>query len=173
MAYLAIRKLQEPTEAIWNEEDCLTLYRLSRWHTSDSCGPNQQDGSRRFLCKLKSAHGWVSLCKLSIYEEGLLNEKSGGNYARGANDYDYRMSNWSVLFSLGSRGGIENPWMTFAVNSDRAGMDRYTSKLSPAVDYGAGTFLLVVGKWCFSHCYWKIQARFYIFYLNDNPLNYI
>ncbi|KAL1254056.1 hypothetical protein QQF64_016285 [Cirrhinus molitorella] len=37
--------------------------------------------------------------------------------------------------------------MTFAVNSDgEAGMDRYTSKLSPAVDYGAGSFLLVVGS---------------------------
>uniref|UniRef100_A0A8C1Z517 Opsin 8, group member a n=2 Tax=Cyprinus carpio TaxID=7962 RepID=A0A8C1Z517_CYPCA len=50
-----------------------------------------------------------------------------------------------VFFSWESGGEIENPWMTFAVNSDgEAGMDRYTSKLSPAVDYGAGTFLLVV-----------------------------
>lgn len=57
-----------------------------------------------------------------------------------------------VFFSWESGGEIENPWMTFAVNSDReAGMDRYTSKLSPAVDYGAGTFLLVVGKcWFFT-----------------------
>ncbi len=127
---------------------------------------NQHDVSRWFLCKLKSAHGWVSLCKSSIYEEGLLKIMCVVQMIM------ITGCQTGVFFPLGSGGGIENHWMTFAVNSDIAGMDQYTSKLSPAVDYGAGTFLLVVGKCCFSHCYWKIQARFYIFYINDNPLNY-
>lgn len=79
-----------------------------------------------------------------------------------------------VFFSFfwESGGEIENPWMTFAVNSDReAGMDRYTSKLSPAVDYGAGTFLLVVGKCCFFHtAIEKYKQGFsYIFYIKLQP----
>lgn len=82
-----------------------------------------------------------------------------------------------VFFSFfwESGGEIENPWMTFAVNSDgEAGMDRYTSKLSPAVDYGAGTFLLVVGKCCFFTLLLKNTSKVLATFstLNYNPLNY-
>lgn len=143
-------------------------YGLSRCHTSDSCNPNQQDGSLRFLCELTRVNDFLEV--VYVWRGITLNEKVGGkNYVHGANNYDYRMSNWSVFFSR-SRGEIENRRMMFTDSSDwEAGMDQYTSKLSPAVDYGAGTFLLVVGKRCFFILLLKYKWGFTF---NGNPLNY-
>lgn len=137
----------KPIEAVRNEEESLTL---SRCHTSDSCNPNQQDGSLWLLYKLKSTHGWMSLFNSSMYEEGLLWMKRWGKILCARCKWLWLQDVKQECISWGSAGKIENPWVTFAVISDgEPGMDQYTSKLSPAVDYGAGTFLLVVGKCCF------------------------
>lgn len=114
-------------------------------------------------CASYSQHtGWMSFRKSSMYEKWLLWMKSGGKKSSRCKwlwFQDVKLK----CFAWGSGGEIEKPGMRFAVNSDgEAGMDRYISKLSPAADYGAGTFLLVVGKYCFFILLLKTISKIHI-----------
>ncbi len=159
LAYLAIMKLQELTEAIWNEEDSLTLPAVT-WHTSDSCNPNQQDGSRWFLCKLKSAHGWMSL---SMYEEGLLWMKKVGKWCARCKLLwlqDVKLECF-FLFSGKVEVKLKTPgWHLQSIQTEK--LEWIDTPLNCLL-----LLIMVRGRSCwwlvsavFSHCYWKIQARF-------------
>lgn len=96
--YLATPKLQEATEFVWNEVDGLgatdchvvtpvtVAILINRMALYDSY---VSSSSTRVIEFLEVVHVWRGIT---------LNEKVGEkNYVRGANDYDYGMSNWSVF----------------------------------------------------------------------------
>lgn len=150
--YLATLKLQKATEFVWNEVDGLNA---TDCHVVTPVTVAILINRMGLYDSYASSHGWMSFWRLSMYEEGLLWMKRWGeNYMHGANNYDYRMSNWSV-FSHEVEVKLKIAWCSQTIQTEK--LEWINTSLNCLL-----LLIMVRGR----SCWWLVSAAFSYYYWN-------